>query len=126
MQFYYLWQMCQVQDFVIKVVEDFDYFFRYGVQVVDYNVLLYFNFLKNFSQRYLGFELDDFKRIVLVFKNFGVQYYYGMDFVEKMFGYDVGWVGVGFKKNGFWIEMEKVNFNLLFVEVEVVSVFLFM
>ncbi|KAK4662133.1 uncharacterized protein QC763_710900 [Podospora pseudopauciseta] len=119
MQLYHLRQMRQAQDFATKVVEDLDYFLRHGVQVADYNASLHSNFAKNFSQRYPGLELDDFKRTVLVPKNLGAQYYYGMDFAEKMLGYDAGWAGAGSKKNGFRTEMEKANLNLSLVEAEV-------
>ncbi|KAK0748854.1 nucleoporin subcomplex protein binding to Pom34-domain-containing protein [Apiosordaria backusii] len=119
MQLYHLRQMRQEQDFATKVVEDLDYFLRHGVQVADYNASLHSNFAKNFSQRYAGLELDDFKRTVLVPKNLGAQYYYALDFADKMLGYDAGWAGAGTRQNGFRAEMKKANLNLSLVEAEV-------
>lgn len=119
MQLYHLRQMRQEQSFATEVVNDLDYFLRDGVQVSGYNASLHANFARNFSKRYPGCSIDDFKRTLLVPRNLGSQYYYALDFAEAMLSYDAGWAGL--RQNGFRREMETANLNLSLVEAEVVS-----
>ncbi|KAK4193602.1 nucleoporin subcomplex protein binding to Pom34-domain-containing protein [Podospora australis] len=119
MQLYHLRQMRQEKEFASEVLHDLDYFLRNGVQVSGYNNSLHSNFARNFSKRYPGIEVDDFKRTGLVPRDLGTQYYYALDFAEDMLGYDSGWAGAGAKKNGFRKEMETANLNLSLVEAEV-------
>ncbi|KAK3340549.1 nucleoporin subcomplex protein binding to Pom34-domain-containing protein [Neurospora tetraspora] len=117
MQLYHLRQMRQSQKFANDVVNDLDYFLRNGVQVSGYNASLHSNFAKNFSQRYPGISIEDFKRTVLVPRDLGSQFYYALDFAESMLSYDVAWDGS--RKNGFRHEMERANLNLSLVEAEI-------
>ncbi|KAK3391758.1 nucleoporin subcomplex protein binding to Pom34-domain-containing protein [Sordaria brevicollis] len=117
MQLYHLRQMRQSQKFANDVVNDLDYFLRNGVQVSGYNASLHSNFARNFSQRYPGISVEDFKRTVLVPRDLGSQFYYALDFAEKMLSYDVAWAGS--RKNGFRHEMETANLNLSLVEAEI-------
>lgn len=119
MQLYHMRQMGQAQKFSEDVVNDLDYFLRGGVQVAGYNASLHVNFTKNFSTRYPGISVDDFKRTPLSPRDLGSQYYYALDVAESMLGYDAGWAGS--RKNGFRHEMETANLNLSLVEAEVVS-----
>lgn len=119
MQLYHLRQMRQEQGFATDVVNDLDYFLRDGVQVSGYNASLHANFARNFSKRYPGCSIDDFKRTLLVPRDLGSQYYYALDVAEDMLSYDAGWAGS--RQNGFKREMETANLNLSLVEAEVVS-----
>ncbi|KAL0473381.1 nucleoporin subcomplex protein binding to Pom34 domain-containing protein [Neurospora intermedia] len=117
MQLYHLRQMRQSQKFANDVVNDLDYFLRNGVEVSGYNASLHSNFAKNFSQRYPGILVEDFKRTVLVPRDLGSQFYYALDFADLMLSYDVTWDGS--RKNGFKHEMERANVNLSLVEAEI-------
>ncbi|KAK3357224.1 nucleoporin subcomplex protein binding to Pom34-domain-containing protein [Lasiosphaeria hispida] len=117
MQLYHLRQMGNQGSFANDVVNDLDYFLRNGVQVSDYNASLHANFAKNFSNRYPGCSVDDFKRTILVPRDLGPQYYYALDFAENMIAYDGAWAGS--RQNGFRHEMETANLNLSLVEAEV-------
>ncbi|KAK3954115.1 nucleoporin subcomplex protein binding to Pom34-domain-containing protein [Pseudoneurospora amorphoporcata] len=117
MQLYHLRQMRQSHKVANDVVNDLDYFLRNGVQVSGYNASLHSNFAKNFSQRYPGISIEDFKRTVLVPRDLGSQFYYALDFAESMLSYDVAWAGS--RKNGFRHEMETANLNLSLVEAEI-------
>ena len=121
MQLYHLRQMRQEQGFANEVVNDLDYFLRDGVQVSGYNASLHGNFARNFSKRYPGCAVEDFKRTLLVPRDLGSQYYYALDVAEAMLGHDAGWVGAGTRQNGFRREMAMANLNLSLVEAEVVS-----
>ncbi|KAK3989521.1 nucleoporin subcomplex protein binding to Pom34-domain-containing protein [Cladorrhinum sp. PSN332] len=117
MQLYHLRQMRQEQTFATDVLGDLDYFLRNGVQVSGYNNSLHTNFTKNFSKRYSGVEVDEFKRTALAPRDLGSQYYYALDFAEEMLAYDASWAGT--KQNGFKKEMETANLNLSLVEAQV-------
>ncbi|KAK0711579.1 nucleoporin subcomplex protein binding to Pom34-domain-containing protein [Lasiosphaeris hirsuta] len=117
MQLYHLRQMGSQGIFASDVVNDLDYFLRNGVQVSDYNASLHANFAKNFSNRFPGCSVDDFKRTIIVPRDLGPQYYYALDFAEKMLTHDGAWAGS--RQNGFRHEMETANLNLSLVEAEV-------
>ncbi|KAK3692416.1 nucleoporin subcomplex protein binding to Pom34-domain-containing protein [Podospora appendiculata] len=117
MQLYHLRQTGQAKTFAGAVVNDLDYFLRNGVQVSGYNASLHANFAKNFTNKYPGCSVDDFKRTVLVPRDLGPQYYYALDLAEAMLKNDSGWAGP--RKNGFRHEMETANLNLSLVEAEV-------
>ena len=119
MQLYHLRQMGQGEKFAEEVVNDLDYFLRSGVQVSGYNASLHMNFAKNFSSRYAGSSVDDFKRTPLGPRDLGNQYYYALDMAESMLNFDAGWTGS--RQNGFRREMETANLNFSLVEAEVVS-----
>ncbi|KAK0637272.1 nucleoporin subcomplex protein binding to Pom34-domain-containing protein [Bombardia bombarda] len=117
MQLYHLRQMGKSESFATNIVNDLDYFLRSGVKVDGYNTSLHVNFAKNFSNRYTGCSVDDFKRTGVVPRDIGSQYYYALDVSETMLGYDAGWAGP--RENGFRHEMETANLNLSLVESEV-------
>ncbi|KXX79017.1 hypothetical protein MMYC01_204302 [Madurella mycetomatis] len=117
MQLYHLRQMRQEQTFATELVNSLDYFLRNGVHVSGYNASLHANFARNFSKRYSGCSIDDFKRTLLLPRDLGSEYYYAMDFAESMLNYDVGWAGA--KQNGFRREMVMANLNLSLVEAQI-------
>ncbi|KAK1750683.1 nucleoporin subcomplex protein binding to Pom34-domain-containing protein [Echria macrotheca] len=117
MQLYHFRQMGIHEKFANEVVNDLDYFLRNGVQVADYNTSLHVNFAKNFSNRYPGCSVDDFKRTVMMPRQLGPQYFYALDTAEALLGYDSSWVPR--RGNGFKHEMETANLNLSLVEAEV-------
>lgn len=120
MQLYHLRQTGRHEKFANEVVNDVDYFLRNGVQVADYNASLHANFAKNFSNRYPGCSIDDFKRTTLVARDIGPQYFYDLETAEALLGYDSAWVPRR-GANGFKYEMQTANLNLSLVEAEVVS-----
>lgn len=118
MQLYHLRQMGGQDTFADEVVQDLDYFLRDGVQVSEYNASLHTNFAKNFTKRFPGCSVDDFRRTPLVPRDIGSQFFYALDSAEALLSYDSAWLGP--KKNGFRHEMETANLNLSLVEAEVV------
>lgn len=120
MQLYHLRQTGQHETFANEVANDVDYFLRNGVEVADYNASLHANFAKNFSNRYSGCSIDDFKRTTLVARDIGPQYFYDLETAEALLSYDTAWVPRR-GGNGFKYEMRAANLNLSLVEAEVVS-----
>lgn len=102
-----------------SLVADLDYYLRDGVEVAGYNKSLHNNFAKNFSNKYAGCSLDNFKRTLLEPRELGKSYYYDVERADHMLRYDPGWLGR--KDNGFKYEMELANANLSLVDAQIVS-----
>ena len=119
MQLYHLRQIGREEIFARDVVNDLDYFLRDGVQVAGYNTSLHVNFSRNFTTRYPGSSLADFKTTILEPRPLGPSYYYALDFADAILGFDPGWIGP--RRNGFRHELETANLNLSLVDSQIVS-----
>ncbi|OTB08062.1 hypothetical protein M426DRAFT_219006 [Hypoxylon sp. CI-4A] len=117
MQLFHLRQIGQASTFANELTQDLDYYLRDGVTVSGYNRGLHVNFARNFSNRYPGCTLDNFKRTLLEPRSLGVEFYYALGFADKMLGFDSGWVGP--RNNGFRSEMEMANANLSLVDAQI-------
>ncbi|KAF7562690.1 hypothetical protein G7046_g1426 [Stylonectria norvegica] len=100
-----------------SLVGDLDYYLRDGVEVAGYNKSLHTNFAKNFSNKYPGCPVDDFKRTPLEPRELGKSYYYDLERADGMLRFDPGWRGR--KANGFKTEMELANANLSLVDAQI-------
>ncbi|KAG6038763.1 hypothetical protein E4U41_003719 [Claviceps citrina] len=100
-----------------SLVADLDYYLRDGVEVAGYNKSLHSNFAKNFSNRYAGCSLDNFKRTLLEPRELGQNYYYDVERADDMLSFDAAWLGR--KHNGFKYEMELANANLSLVDAQI-------
>ncbi|KAK6086386.1 hypothetical protein SCUP234_02599 [Seiridium cupressi] len=117
MQLFHLRQMGQADTLAKELAQDLDYFLRDGVLVSGYNDSLHANFARNFGNKYLSCNLDDFKRTLLEPRSLGNQYYYALNFADTMLSFDPGWSGI--RGNGFKSEMEKANANLSLVDAQI-------
>ncbi|CAH0043289.1 unnamed protein product [Clonostachys solani] len=117
MQLYHSRHLGNADSLAKKLVADLDYYLRDGVEVSGYNKSLHSNFAKNFSDKYSGCSLDDFKRTLLEPRDLGVNYYYDLDRANGMLSFDPGWLGR--KDNGFKMEMELANTNLSLVDAQI-------
>lgn len=102
-----------------SLVGDLDYYIRDGVEVAGYNKSLHNNFAKNFSNKYAGCSVDNFKRTVLEPRELGKNYYYDLERADNMLRFDPGWLGR--RNDGFKNEMELANANLSLVDAQIVS-----
>ncbi|KAG5976794.1 hypothetical protein E4U55_007238 [Claviceps digitariae] len=100
-----------------SLVADLDYYLRDGVEVAGYNKSLHNNFAKNFSNKYAGCSLENFKRTLLEPRELGKNYYYDVERADDMLSFDPGWLGR--KHNGFKYEMELANANLSLVDAQI-------
>ncbi|POR36070.1 Nucleoporin [Tolypocladium paradoxum] len=100
-----------------SLVTDLDYYLRDGVEVAGYNKSLHNNFAKNFTNKYFGCSVDNFKRTLLEPRELGNNYYYDLDRADDMLKFDPGWLGR--KDNGFKNEMERANANLSLVDAQI-------
>lgn len=115
MQLYHLRQMGRAAPFATELIQDLDYYVRYGVEVRGYNRSLHANFAKNFAKQY-PCTLDDFRLTGLTPRSLGPDYLYSLSSANMMLGYDPSWSGR--KNNGFRHEMEKANTNLSLVDAQ--------
>ncbi|OAA58082.1 nucleoporin [Niveomyces insectorum RCEF 264] len=119
MQLYHMRQMGTQEVFARDVVQDVDYYLRDGVGVAGYNTSLHANFQRNFAHHYPGCTLDQFKRSLLQPRGLGPQFYYALEFADKMLAFDGAWAGVGGSNKGFRREMETANINLSLVDAQI-------
>lgn len=119
MQLFHLRQIDKASSFANDLTQDLDYYLRDGVDVSGYNRALHVTFGKNFSNRYPGVTLENFKRTLLEPRSLGEDFYYSLTFANKMLQFDNGWIGP--RNSGFKSEMEKANANLSLVDAQIVS-----
>ncbi|CAK7265635.1 hypothetical protein SEPCBS57363_001683 [Sporothrix epigloea] len=119
MQLYHMRQMGTEAVFARDVVQDIDYYIREGVTVAGYNASLHANFQRNFSNRYSGCALDQFKRSMLQRGDLGSGFYYALDLADRMLSFDTAWSGIRDSNKGFKKEMETANFNLSLVNAQI-------
>ena len=108
------------QAFIKTLIPLVFWYSKGAVDVAGYNASLHANLKKNFEMRYSGCKLVDFKRTSLLPRSLGRNYYYDVDFGEKLLSYDFAWAGS--RNQGFAEEFERANINLSLVEAQVVSV----
>jgi nuclear pore complex protein Nup188 len=119
MQLYHSRHLGNASALAQEMVKDLDYYLREGVKVGGYNASLHNNFSKNFSAKYYGCSLDNFKRTLLEPRELGKNYFYHLDRANDMLKFDSGWLGR--KDDGFKTEMELANANLSLVDAQIVS-----
>jgi len=96
----------------VKIVTSHLNFFKeQGVAVPKYSSSLHTHLKKNFSQKFPGCEVDNFKRVIGSLK-FGPDYYYGIDFASRL-------LGARFVDGGFADEFSRANINLSLVQSQV-------
>ncbi|KFA47335.1 hypothetical protein S40293_06059 [Stachybotrys chartarum IBT 40293] len=117
MQLYHSRHLGKAPTLAKDLVNDLDYYLRDGVEVAGYNKSLHINFAKNFSNKYFGSSLDNFKRTPLESRDLGFNYFYDLDRADALLNFDPGWLGA--KGNGFKAEMELANANLSLVDAQI-------
>ncbi len=91
-----------------------------AVEVTSYNSSLHANLRRNFSTRYKGLPMFDIKSTGLVERDLGPNFYYDLDFANKLFEHDSAWHGMGGKcsNQSFSAELARANTNLSLVDSE--------
>ncbi|KAL7900857.1 nucleoporin subcomplex protein binding to Pom34 domain-containing protein [Trichoderma sp. SZMC 28014] len=118
MQLYHSRHLGNAETLAKALVNDLDYYLRDGVEVASYNKSLHNNFAKNFSNKYFGCALDNFKRTMVEPRELGENYYYDLDRASEVLGFDPGWRGKR-KGTGFLNEMKLANANLSLVDAQI-------
>ncbi|KAI1811504.1 nucleoporin subcomplex protein binding to Pom34-domain-containing protein [Poronia punctata] len=117
MQLFHLRQLDQASTFAKELTQDLDYYLRDGVAVSGYNRGLHVNFARNFARQYPSCSLENFKRTLLGPRSLGGDFYYALDYADKILRFDTSWIGP--RNTGFRNEMEKANTNLSLVDAQV-------
>ncbi|GFP57288.1 nucleoporin NUP188 [Trichoderma asperellum] len=118
MQLYHSRHLGNAETLAKALVNDLDYYLRDGVEVASYNKSLHNNFAKNFSNKYFGCALDNFKRTMVEPRELGENYYYDLDRADEILRFDPGWRGKR-KGTGFLNEMKIANANLSLVDAQI-------
>lgn len=119
MQLYHSRHLGNADTLAKGLTNDLDYYLRDGVEVASYNKSLHNNFAKNFSNKYFGCSLDNFKRTMVGPRELGENYYYDLDRADEVLRFDPGWQGK--RGAGFLNEMKLANANLSLVDAQIVS-----
>lgn len=106
--------------FIKTLIPLVSWYAKDAVEVSGYNASLHANLKKNFEMRYSGCKLMDFKRTSLEPRYLGRNYYYDINFGEKLLSYDFAWAGN--RSQGFAEEFKRANVNLSLVEAQVVCI----
>ncbi|KAL7948312.1 nucleoporin subcomplex protein binding to Pom34 domain-containing protein [Trichoderma barbatum] len=117
MQLYHSRHLGTADTLAKGLATDLDYYLRDGVEVASYNKSLHNNFAKNFSNKYFGCSLVNFKRTMLGPRELGENYYYDLDRADEVLRFDPGWQGR--KGAGFLNEMKLANTNLSLVDAQI-------
>ncbi|KAL7788327.1 nucleoporin subcomplex protein binding to Pom34 domain-containing protein [Trichoderma ceciliae] len=117
MQLYHSRHLGNADTLAKGLVNDLDYYLRDGVEVASYNKSLHNNFAKNFSNKFFGCSLDNFKRTMVGSRELGENYYYDLDRADEVLRFDPGWQGK--KGAGFLNEMKLANANLSLVDAQI-------
>ncbi|RFU75952.1 hypothetical protein TARUN_6292 [Trichoderma arundinaceum] len=117
MQLYHSRHLGNADTLAKGLINDLDYYLRDGVEVASYNKSLHNNFAKNFSNKYFGCSLDNFKRTMVGPRELGENYYYDLDRADEVLRFDPGWQGK--KGTGFLNEMKLANANLSLVDAQI-------
>ncbi|KAL7784232.1 nucleoporin subcomplex protein binding to Pom34 domain-containing protein [Trichoderma afarasin] len=117
MQLYHSRHLGNADTFAKGLTNDLDYYLRDGVEVASYNKSLHNNFAKNFSNKYFGISLDNFKRTLVSPRELGENYYYDLDRADEVLRFDPGWQGR--RGSGFLNEMKLANANLSLVDAQI-------
>lgn len=116
----YLHSSRQMGDYAAskEIVPNLTYLMDNGVSVPSYNSSLHANLKKNFEAKYQGCSLTSFKRTQISQAEFGRDYFYDLDFAQKILGFDSSWKGQ--RNQGFCEEVIRANLNLSVVESQVI------
>ncbi|ETR99158.1 hypothetical protein M419DRAFT_11261 [Trichoderma reesei RUT C-30] len=117
MQLYHSRHLGKADTLAKGLSNDLDYYLRDGVEVSSYNKSLHNNFARNFSNKFFGCSLDNFKRTVVGPRELGENYYYDLDRADEVLRFDPGWQGK--KGAGFLNEMKLANANLSLVDAQI-------
>jgi nuclear pore complex protein Nup188 len=105
---------------VTDVLPQIEFYTRCAVSAPSYNSSLHGNLKRNFAAMFSGCSLQDFKRTRLEVREFGREYFYDINFADKMLNSDLAWIGR--KNDGLAEELAKANINLSLVDAQVVSI----
>ncbi|KAI1615226.1 nucleoporin subcomplex protein binding to Pom34-domain-containing protein [Exophiala viscosa] len=91
-----------------------------AIDVSSYNLSLHRNLRKNFSDKYSGFSITDFKRAGLSERVYGPTFFYDVDYADQVFAGDSRWRGGGGRSasQSYSAEFQKANTNLSLVDSE--------
>jgi nuclear pore complex protein Nup188 len=86
-----------------------------AINVEAYNSSLHANLKKNFASKYGGLEVSFFKRTGVLRIPYGNDYFYDLNFADKILDYDAHWSQ---GRESYRAEVERANINLSVVDAE--------
>lgn len=91
-----------------------------AIDVASYKLSLHTNLRKNFSGKFGGLDLSEFKRTGLTTMPYGENYYYDVDFATELFQHDPNWDRKGkYQDQSFCAEVRRANLNLSVIDSEI-------
>ena len=105
--------------FARGLVPHLNYLIKNAISAPGYNNSLHGNLRTNFGAKFPGCNLTDFKRTELDQVALGEDYFYNVEFADKVLSNYPAWRGK--KGQGFLEEFKRANINLSVVEAHVVS-----
>jgi nuclear pore complex protein Nup188 len=102
---------------VTDLIPNIDYFTRFAVAIPAYNTSLHANLKRNFEAQYPGYHLLDFQKSSLEVRQFGENYFYDLNLMNKMLSFDQAWV----RRTGFRTEVVNANINLSLMDAQIVG-----
>lgn len=112
-------QQVKNEKFARMLVPHLSYLIKNAISVPDYNASLHGNLRRNFSSKYPGCNLANFKQTSIRRTMLGESYCYNLNFANQMLAFEPAWAGR--KGRGFADEFKRANFNLSVVESQVVG-----
>jgi nuclear pore complex protein Nup188 len=95
------------------------YYVNSATTAPSYNASLHGNLRQNFDSRYAACTLQSFRRTNLVDRQFGDNYFYDLELLDRMLHADEAWMGR--RNNGYKVELASANVNMSLVDAQVVS-----
>ena len=106
---------------VLKLLTPKLAFLRKHAGAVDsYNRSLHRNLSENFSRKFAGCEVTDFKRTAANPAPHGRDFFYDLELAKRVIGHEMAWDGAGLngRQQGFADEFGRANVNLSLVEAQ--------
>ncbi|KAK3716031.1 hypothetical protein LTR37_006761 [Vermiconidia calcicola] len=92
----------------------------HAVNVNAYNRSLHRNLADNFTRKFPGCDVDDFRRTPSNPAQFGRQFFYDLELANRVLGHEMAWHGAGLsiRNQGFAEEFARANVNLSLVHAQ--------
>jgi len=119
----YLFHLRQTgQDSIVgELMPNLGYYIDHAAAIPTYNSSLHGNLKRNFDTKYASSTLQSFRRTNLEDRQFGREYFYDLELVNKMLRFDVAWKGRS--NDGFKAELALANVNLSLVDAQIVRIY---
>ncbi|PQE16945.1 hypothetical protein CJF30_00003662 [Rutstroemia sp. NJR-2017a BBW] len=93
------------------------YYVNSATTAPSYNASLHGNLRQNFDSRYAACTLQSFRKTNLVDRQYGDNYFYDLELLDRMLYADEAWMGR--RNNGYKFELASANVNMSLVDAQV-------